>query len=712
MPMQQVMQNLRTGKLELPSLPEPVVQAGEVLIANLASVISAGTEKMAMDLARKSLLGKALERPDHVRRVLEKIKQEGLVNTILQVRAKLDEAIALGYSSAGTVLAVGGGVQGLRPGDRVASNGPHAGVVSVPKHLCALVPESIPFEHAAYTVLGAIALNAVRLARVGLGDVAFVIGLGLVGQIVVALLRATGCRVVGTDLEEWKCELALRMGAEVARPGLVASDLARLTRGIGADTVLIAASTPSDEPVALAAEAVRQKGRVVVIGAVGMNLPRRPFYFKEPEFVVSCSYGPGRYDAEYEERGKDYPAGYVRWTEQRNLQAVLGLMASGRLDLSPLTTHRFKIEDAEKAYSMIEEGKERYLGILIEYPPITAEKTVHRVERRVAQSTGGMGIGVLGAGSFAKAILLPLLRKTGSFRARVLCSGTGLSAGQSADKYDFEIAAADERQVFADPEVKVIFVVTRHDRHADQVMNALRAGKHVFTEKPLALTIEEVSAIDALMADSGPLLMVGFNRRFAPSVLAARALFTEVREPITISIRINAGALPADHWTQSAEEGGGRIIGEACHAIDLAAFLAGARPVRVFAESVGGPNAPAITDDQCFITLRHANGSISSVGYLAGGDRAYGKERVEIVGGGKVVVLEDFRELTCAVKGKVKTEKRWQQDKGYRWEIEAFATSLSKGGPSPIPWEGIRAVSLASIFAVRSLREGVPFDLP
>jgi predicted dehydrogenase/threonine dehydrogenase-like Zn-dependent dehydrogenase len=707
----QVVQSLKSGELQIRLLPEPAAAPGEVLIANIASVISAGTEKTAMELARKSLMGKALERPDHVRRVLEKLRNEGFLSTIAQVRSKLDESIGLGYSSSGVVLATGRGVRGFKPGDRVASNGQHAGVVAVPQHLCAHVSDSLSFDHAAYAVLGAIALNAVRLARVGLGDRVLVIGLGLVGQIAVALLRATGCHVMGTDPDAWKCELAVKMGAEAARPDLAAADVANHTRSVGADAVLIAASTPSDGPIQLAAEAVRQKGRVVALGAVGLNLPRRPFFFKEAEFVVSCSYGPGRYDPEYEDRGKDYPVGHVRWTEQRNLQAVLDLLGSGRLDLSPLTTHRFAIEQADKAYAMIDESKERYLGIILQYPEAPKEPRSRRVDRHAAAPVGVPGAGVLGAGNFAKAILLPILKRT-QLRPRILCAGSGLSSEHAAEKFDFDVATTDEDQVFADPSVSAVFVVTRHDQHAAQVLKALAAGKHVFTEKPLAMTEEEISAIDAAMGRSSSLLMVGFNRRFSPCAQAVRKLFVSVPVPLTVSIRMNVGPVAVDHWTQSEEEGGGRLVGEACHAIDLATYLAGARPVRVFAESIGGPKAPVVTDDQCFITLRHANGSISSIGYLAGGDRAFGKERVEVLGGGRLAVIDDFRELTTAVNGKVKSDRRWQQDRGHRAEVEAFAEAVSKGGAAPISWEEIRAVSLASILAVRSLREGLPFDIP
>lgn len=711
--MQQVVQNLRNGRLSVASFPEPHGQPNHVLISNARTALSAGTEKMALELARKSLLGKAKERPDQVRRVLEKLKNEGFFSTVAQVLNKLDEPMSLGYSSAGTVIACGKGVQEFKPGDRVASNGPHAGVVCVPRHLCARVPDHVPFDQAAYTVLGAIALQGVRLARIGLGDAAFVIGLGLIGQITTALLRTAGCRVFGTDPDPWKCETALKMGAEAARPDMTPADVPSLTRGLGADAVLVCASTKSDEPIQLAAETVRQKGRVVAVGAVGLNLPRRPFYFKEAEFVVSCSYGPGRYDPEYEERGHDYPPGHVRWTEQRNMQAVLDLMGAGKLDLSPLTTHRFKIEDAEKAYAMIEEGKERYLGILLEYPDYAPEKAVRRIDRRTAPPPPGtLGVGVIGAGNFARATLLPALKKIRRLHPRILCSAGGLSASHAGEKFDFDAVTTDEEQVYADKDVKAVFVLTRHDLHAGQIVKALKAGKHVFTEKPLALAVEEIAAIEGALSENGPLLTVGFNRRFSPPAREVRKFFADVKEPLAVSIRFNAGSIPPEHWTQDDETGGGRIIGEACHGIDLAIFLAGSPAVRVYAESAGGPDAPKVTDDRCFITLRHANGSVSSVAYLAGGDRSYPKERVEVIGGGRVAAIEDFREVILTSGGKTRKSRSWGQEKGHREEVEAFARAVAEGGSWPIPWEEIRSASLAAILAVRSLREGVPFEIP
>lgn len=730
--MQQVIQNIGNGKLNVIQVPAPVAKAGQVLIANTFSVISAGTEKMVMDLGKKSLLGKAKERPDQVRRVLEKWRNEGFFKTVAQVREKLDEPMPMGYSSSGVVLVSGSGVQEFKPGDRVVSNGPHAGVVCVPKHLCAHVPEGVPFEQAAFTVLGAIALQGVRLAHLGVGETVFVIGLGLVGQLTVAMSKANGCRVIGTDLDAGKCDLALTMGADVARSMIGSSDIIELTNGLGADTVLITASTKSDGPVELAGEAVRKKGRVVAVGAVGLNLPRRPYYFKEAEFVVSCSYGAGRYDPDYEERGHDYPTPYVRWTEQRNMQAVLGLMASGKLDVSPLISHRFKIEAAEAAYDLIEKGKEPHLAILFEYPEVSvidrrvelktslSGKTVAKESHQfgIRDPKSEIGIGVLGAGNFARMTLLPALKKTRNLRLRTICSSGGLSAVHSGEKLGFEVAASDEDAVYKDSATDAVFILTRHDQHARQVIKALQVGKHVFTEKPLCLNEKELEEIShahnsALGTQHSALvLMVGFNRRFSPAAKLLKDFFAEVSSPLSVSVRFNSGAIPADHWAQDEQTGGGRIIGEACHAIDLATFLTGSHPTRVFAESIGGCQAPSITDDQCFITLRHANGSVSNIAYWAGGDKAFPKERVEVAGGGRIAVIDDFREVVTCWNGKTRKTRFSGQQKGHHEEIEAFARALANGDPSPITWDELRCTTLASILAVRSIREGQSFDLP
>lgn len=730
--MKQVLQNIRDGRLSVADVPAPVVRPGHVVIANQASLISAGTEKMVMDLAGKSLLGKARERPDHVRRVLEKVRNEGLLNTVRAVREKLDEPMTMGYSSAGIVLACGSGVQHYKPGDRVASNGSHAEVVCVPVNLTAAVPENVPSDHAAFAVLGAIALQGIRLGRTELGESVLVIGLGLVGQLCVGLLSAAGCRVIGTDPDPARCALARVMGASVAEPGLSAHQVEELTGGLGADAVIIAASTQSNAPIELAAAAVRKRGRVVLVGVVGLELDRRPFYFKEAEFVVSCSYGPGRYDPDYEELGHDYPAAWVRWTEQRNIAAVLQAIASGRLNVEPLISQRFPIERAEEAYQCIRNADGTSLGILLQYdaqknhnPARTiwldragasgsdTGSPVSRLSRDAASSTGRIRIGVLGAGNFARMVLLPQIAACSQLEPVALCSAAGIHAAHSGQRHGFQRVTSDEGEILGASDIDAVFSITRHDLHATQVLSAIRAGQHIFVEKPLCLTVDELQEIETALAAAGnsaPLVMVGFNRRFAPLATELRAAFARTTEPLTVCFRFNAGAIPADHWTQQQEIGGGRIIGEACHAIDFVTWLTGSLPVRVYAESAGDTSS-GISDDQCFITLRHANGSISSIAYLAGGDRSCPKERIEVMGGGVSAILDDFREVTVYQQGRRRV-KRGRQDKGHAEEIRRFASALTHSGPAPVSWSELYSTTLASMLAVQSLREGVPFDIP
>lgn len=710
--MQQLIHGLRSDAITLANVPQPVVQPGVVLIANAFSVVSAGTERSTRALAGKSLLGKALARPDQVRRVLEKVRTEGLMSTLRQVDGRLAEPVKMGYSAAGIVVACGSGVKEFRPGDRVASNGPHAEVVAVPRLLCAKVPDGVPLDHGAFGILGSIALHGVRLSGAGLGDTVLVVGLGLIGQLTVSLLRAAGARVLGMDLDASRCDLAVRMGAEWASPEITAEDLLRLTGGHGVDAALITASTASNAPLNLSVAAVRKKARIVLVGVAGLELDRRPFYFKECEFVVSCSYGPGRYDPDYEERGRDYPLAYVRWTEQRNLGAVLDLMATGRLNVAPLVSHVFPLERAVEAYDLIEGTAGSYMGVLLQYPGIeTMNATVSAGAAAAGPSVASpRTIGVLGAGSFARTTLIPALQRNGGLVLKKLCSAGGLSAAAAGHRLGFETAVADEGLVLGDAEIGTVFILTRHDLHGPQVVRALQAGKHVFVEKPLCLSLEELDSIGPALTDSrasGCRLMVGFNRRFAPETLRVKRFLAASPGPVAVSVRFNAGPIPADHWTQDDEVGGGRILGEACHGIDLATFLTGSLPVRVYAEAV-----PGTTDDSCFITLRHANGSISSIAYLSDGDRAFPKERVEVIGGGRVAVIDDFRRTTTCADGKVKEHRTAQQDKGHAGEIKAFLEALISGSPSPIPWQELRAVTRATILAVRSLREGVPFDVP
>jgi predicted dehydrogenase/threonine dehydrogenase-like Zn-dependent dehydrogenase len=619
--------------------------------------------------------------------------------------------MTMGYSSAGVVLGCGAGVQEFKPGDRVASNGPHAGVVSVSRHLCAHIPDNISFDHAAFTVLGAIALQGVRNAKVQVGETVLVVGLGLVGQLTVAILRSSGIRVLGTDPDESRCQLAVQMGAWMARPNMNATEVEGLTQGLGADAVVLTASTTLQGPIDLAANAVRKKGRVVLVGVVGLTLDRRPFYFKEAEFVVSCSYGPGRYDPSYEEKGMDYPAAYVRWTEQRNFQAVLNLMGNGQLDVTPLISHRFDIEKAVKAYDLIE-NHQPYLGILLQYPETIVPKK--SIELKLTdKTTGKLGIGVLGVGNFAKMVLIPAIKEKSELRPHMICSAGGVSAVQIGEKVGFKIATTDEAEVFASPDVSAVFVLTRHNDHARQVVAALRAGKNVFVEKPLAMTLEELAEIESALVDhasSGAVLMVGFNRRFSPAAQKVKAFFSKVTGPKTVQVRFNAGAIPAEHWTQDETLGGGRIIGEACHAIDLAVYLTGSLPVRVYAESVGAGGTSPVTDDQCFITIRHVDGSITSVSYQSGGDKAFPKERVEMYAGGRVAVIDDFRKAEGWVNGKAHTLWSGSQNKGHKAEIASFTAAL-QGSELGMSWDEMKSVTAASILAVRSIREGMPFEL-
>lgn len=723
-----VCQNVGSGTLDLTQSEPPQAQRGKVLIANRASLISAGTEKMVMDFAKKSLLAKAKERPDQVRRVLEKVQTDGPLETYRQVRQRLDEPLTLGYSSAGVVIGCGEDVEGFQIGDRVASNGPHASVVSVPVNLVARVPDSLDFERASFAVLGSIALQGVRLSKCVLGETAFVIGLGLVGQMTVGLLRAAGCRVIGTDPDPAKCELAKASGAEIARPGLSSGQAMELTGGLGPDSVIITASTASNGPIELACDAVRPKGRIVLVGVVGLEIPRRPMFFKEAEFVVSCSYGPGRYDSNYEDRGIDYPAAHVRWTEQRNMQSVLDLLGRGQLQVDHLVTHKYEIEKAVDAYTMVREATEPYLGILLKYPSQNAPSqsdvqggevysfSINRLLGATAPSAakrkvvGKPKLAVLGVGNFAKTTMLPAVVRSGVFENRVLCSAGGVSAEHARKKFQFANASAASDEVLEGDDTNTVMILTRPDMHASQVIQALEQGKHAFVEKPLAITTNELTQVkQAVERNPGQVLMVGYNRRFSAAAKRAQAHFEHVTAPLTVQYRFNAGAIPADSWVQHPEEGGGRIIGEACHAIDLVTFLTGSVPVEVHAMSIGGVNAPAKVDDQAFITIRHANGSVSSIGYLAGGARSMPKERVEIFGGGRSSVIDDYKSVTCYSSGKSKRTKI-RSGKGHLEEIQEFAKAIETGA-WPIAWQQLEATSVAAIAAMQSLRTGAPVRL-
>lgn len=708
--MKQVVQSVRTGETAVRELACPSPASGQVQVAVRASLVSAGTERYVVDLARRSVVGKARQRPDHVKRVLQKVRQEGLRATLEQVQAKLDEPMPLGYSAAGVVLGCGPGVADFKPGDRVAAALPHASAGVIGRNLCSRVPEEVSFGAAAYASVASIGLEGVRLAETTLGSSVLVIGLGLIGQICVALLKASGCRVFGTDLDPSRLAMAREFGADAVAVGGNAHDIRAFSGGFGVDAVLITAATESNGPIELAAEVCRSKGRIVLVGVAGLNIPRPPFFQKELEFTVSCSLGPGRNDPVYEEKGIDYPIGFVRWTAQRNMQAVLELMANGKLPVEKLTTHQFPIERAPEAYDLIIGGKEPYLGIVLEYPEAPA-KLERRIDFVVKKGSDAPGFSLVGAGNFARLVMLPALEAAGGFRWRGICTAKGITAEHTGRTKGFAFATTDLDEVLNDAETSTILVATRHDLHAGTVMKALRAGKNVFVEKPLCITPDELFEIEALLRELGekaPLLMVGFNRRFAPAAGDLRKHFEGVA-PLSISYRFAAGPIPPEHWTQDEDVGGGRIVGEACHPLHFCIALAGSRPVKVHAESVAMVGGVQTTDDRVFITMRHENGSISSVSYQAGGDKDFPAERIEVFGGGRVGTVDQWGDVELWQDGRRKT-RSGGRDRGHRAEFKELVRAVREGGTWPVPWEEIRGATWASLAAVQSLRTGDSVD--
>ncbi len=714
--MKQLLQNINNGETVVVDVPIPQVQAGMALIRTQASLVSAGTERTLVEFAGKSLLGKARSRPDLVRQMADKARREGVLTTLEAAFNRLDQPMPLGYSSAGVVELVGEGLQGFKVGDRVACAGGgyavHAEYAIIPGNLLALLPGHVDFESAAFTTLGSIALHGFRLTEAQLGESVGVIGLGLLGQLAVMVASAAGCRVFCVDLDETRVNLANELGATaVLRPQAVEAAQA-FTGGSGLDNILICADTTSDDPVELAGEIARDRGHVVAIGAVGLDLPRKVYYQKELSFINSRSYGPGRYDPAYEEAGMDYPLGYVRWTEGRNLQAFVGLLARGQVDVKPLITHRFSIDNAPQAYDLIT-GKagQTFLGVVLTYPDASSKKvrlqsTFEPVMKDALPVAGvnAVRLGVLGAGNFANAVMLPALKKIPSIHLVSITSASGFHADFASKKYGFRYTAGSESEILKDPEVNTIAVLTRHHLHADQVVHALQAGKHVFCEKPQATTPVQLAQIkdQLLSSQNSPLLMVGFNRRFAPLACKLYEFISPRQEPMVVTYRVNAGSIPLTHWTQDPAQGGGRIIGEACHFIDFLVFLAGAPPIMVNAQSL--PDDSHYREDNVIISFTFADGSLGSVIYLANGDKAFPKERVEVFTGGKVAVLDDFRTLELVSQGKRRvTHTRLRQDKGHQAEWEAFARAAIAGGPPPIPYEHLFSVTEATFAALEAL---------
>ncbi len=715
--MKQVLHSYRTGELTVADVPVPAAEPGALVVRTGASLVSAGTEKMALDLGKRSLIGKARDRPDLVKKTLDKVQRDGLLATARTVMTRLDEPVPLGYSCAGTVLSVGRGVEGYQPGERVACAGAklanHAEVNTVPFRLCAKVPAGVSDEEAAFVTVGAIALQGVRTAAVGLGECVAVIGLGLIGQLTVRILRAAGCKVLGVDLEPAKLELALAGGAQAAvlRSGEVGQAVAALSDGRGMDAVVICAAADSNDPVELAGEIARDRGRVVVVGAVPMDVPRRPFYDKELSLLLSRSYGPGRYDPGYEEAGRDYPAAYVRWTEERNFGAFLELCNDRRVDVRPLISHRFPIDRAAEAYQLLSgERHEPYLGIVLTYPAREVARTVALGKASAANAAGHtpgeVRLGFVGAGAFAGSVLVPAFAQVPHVRLKTIVSARGISARQLGLRYGFSEASSAFDDLCADPAVDAVVISTRHNLHAAQAVAALEAGKHVFLEKPMGITCEEVEAVRKAAVRSGRILLVGFNRRFAPLSMRLAQFFEERRTPLAMTYRVNAGPVPAESWIRDPAVGGGRIVGEVCHFVDLLSFLAGAAPVRVQAVgAVGTGGAPGL-GEQLIATLTFADGSAGAIVYSGDGDPAFPKERLEVLGAGRLAVLDDFRTLEMSVKGRRSYARSTGQDKGHRREAELFVQAVAEGGPAPIALESLCATSQATFAIEDAARSG------
>lgn len=721
--MKQLLQDMKSGETRIAEVPVPQPADGAALVRTAASLVSVGTERMLVEFAQQTLLGKAQSRPDLVKQVMAKARREGLLTTLEAAMNRLDQPMALGYSSAGTIVDIGRELQGFKVGDRVACAGGghavHAEFASVPQNLMVKLPDEVDFESAAFATIGAVAMQGFRLASPQVGERIAVIGLGLLGLLTLTIARAAGCYVLGIDLDPDRVALARQLGAQAVSRKDAEEAAQAFSRGHGLDAVLICADTKSDDPVTLAGAIARDKAKVIAVGAVGLNIPRKSYYDKELDFQVSRSYGPGRYDTNYEEKGIDYPIGYVRWTEGRNMQAFIDLLANRQIDIQPLITHRFPIAEAPKAYKLITaKVKEPYLAVLLTYPE-TEQAPQVRIPNPTAQvvrvKPGAIiALGVLGAGNYARSTFLPVVKKSGGIAPIGIISASGLSAHHAARRFGFGFAGTNPKSIFSDPAINLVAILTRHHLHTPQILQAFKAKKNVFCEKPLAINPNQLlKIVQALAKEDAPMLMLGFNRRFAPLAKRLKAFLADRNEPMIINYRINAGYLPLDHWTQDLKQGGGRIIGEGCHFIDFLTFLTGENPLSVSAH--GLDDAGKYHQDNVVLTFTYPDGSIGTITYIANGDKAFPKERIEVFCGGRVGVLDDFRRLQLAHKGKLKRKRSaLKQDKGHQAAWLAFLTALRSAGNPPIPYNQLIGTSQASFAAVEALKQGitVPITFP
>lgn len=726
--MKQIIQNYKTGELRVVEVPQPALRPHGVLVRNHYSLISVGTEGSSVKLAQRNLLGKAQERPDLARKVINVAKRDGILTAYRAAMRSLDTPLPLGYSSAGTVIGVGSEVADIKVGDRVACGGAgyanHAEVVYVPRNLCIKLPDEVDLRSAAFVTVGAVAMQSVRIADVRLGETVAVIGLGLVGLLTLQVLKSAGCCVIGIDIDPQKVELAKQIGANdaVARqdPNLIGR-VNQLTGGVGVDAVIITASTKSNDPVVLGGEIARYRGRVIVVGRIDMNVPRDTYLYKELQFLTSLSYGPGRHDPRYEEKSIDYPIGYVRWTENRNMQAFAELLRSGDVRVEPLITHEFPIDEAAQAYDMIT-GKaptdKKWIGVLLKYDPerkIDVPRISLRDETTYTPASGKVNIGVIGAGSFARNVLMPILSKAPNVELGAIATATGFSARTMGEKYGFAYCAESAEEIIRDSGIDAVMILTRHDTHGPLVAEALEAGKAVYVEKPLAVNpghLEQVIAAWKATQSQGR-VMVGFNRRFAPLALRLKGFFDGRSQPMVMTYRVNAGFQPRDHWIHDPLEGGGRIVGEGCHFVDFMQFLTGARPVSVWSQSVGGTaRQDIINEDNVMVHVTFDDGSIGTLIYASSGDKSFSKERVEVFCDNAVGVLEDFRSLQLVRGGRTKKVSGGiNQDKGHKAEVQQFITAVAEGKPFPVRFEDYVLTTRVTFGALASQKSNQPVPI-
>lgn len=709
--MKQILQDMANGGTTVTEAPVPQCSKGHLLISTTTSLISAGTERMLVGFGKASLIDKARQQPEKVKMVLEKVQTDGLLTTYDAVKSKLAQPLALGYCNVGIVHEVGANVDDFQVGDRVVSNGPHADMVKVSKNLCAKIPDNVSDESASFAVVASIGLQGIRLAQPTLGESFVVTGAGLIGLLTIQMLRANGCRVLAIDFDQSKLDLAKQFGAEICNPGKgedpVAVGLA-FSRGVGVDGVIITASTKVSDPVIQAARMSRKRGRIILVGVTGLELNRADFYEKELSFQVSCSYGPGRYDTEYEEKGNDYPLGFVRWTEQRNFVAVLDMMAAGTLNVEPLITQRFEFEDAPKAYDALTEDKSG-LGLLLKYnSPVETRLEKRVVLRPISIEAKNAVVGFIGAGNYASRVLIPAFKKASSQLHTIVTSG-GINGVIHGEKTGFAEASTDLDGLLNNKDINTVAIATRHNSHAYFVERVLSAGKNVFVEKPLALTVEEIEKIETvynqnIQNNQYARVMVGFNRRFSPQVQKMKTLLDTVKEPKSFIMTMNAGAIPADHWTQDNAVGGGRIIGEACHFIDLMRFLAGSKIVSIQARRMGETDAVQVLEDKASITLGFEDGSFGTIFYLANGASSFPKERVEVFTAGRVLQLDNFRKLKAFGWPGFNKMNLWRQDKGQDACAAVFVDSIRDGKEAPIPADEIFEVARVTIQVAEILR--------